>query len=75
LDALAGAIAYKHVDNPVDAPPVTIVTASVDRLDLLLPNQPVDLKLSGHVAYVGKSSMESMYDWYYVCERLSCGPF
>ncbi|CAO3662854.1 unnamed protein product [Umbelopsis ramanniana] len=58
LDALAGAIAYKHVDNPVDAPPVTIVTASVDRLDLLLPNQPVDLKLSGHVAYVGKSSME-----------------
>ncbi|KAI8584300.1 hypothetical protein K450DRAFT_219191 [Umbelopsis ramanniana AG] len=58
LDALAGAIAYKHVDNPVDAPPVTIVTASVDRLDLLLPNKPVDLKLSGHVAYVGKSSME-----------------
>lgn len=59
LDALAGAIAYKHVDNPPEAPPVTIVTASVDRLDLLLPNQPEDLRLSGHVAYVGKSSMES----------------
>ncbi|KAM3586127.1 hypothetical protein VKS41_002656 [Umbelopsis sp. WA50703] len=58
LDALAGAIAYKHVDNPPEAPPVTIVTASVDRLDLLLPNQPEDLRLSGHVAYVGKSSME-----------------
>ncbi|GAB5592251.1 hypothetical protein Unana1_07151 [Umbelopsis nana] len=58
LDALAGAIAYKHVDNSPEAPPVTIVTASVDRLDLLLPNQPEDLRLSGHVAYVGKSSME-----------------
>ncbi|CAO3685941.1 unnamed protein product [Umbelopsis vinacea] len=58
LDALAGAIAYKHVDNSAEDPPVTIVTASVDRLDLLLPNQPEDLRLSGHVAYVGKSSME-----------------
>jgi acyl-coenzyme A thioesterase 9 len=61
LDALAGAIAYKHVDNSAEDPPVTIVTASVDRLDLLLPNQPEDLRLSGHVAYVGKSSMESAY--------------
>ncbi|KAF7724499.1 Acyl-coenzyme A thioesterase 9, mitochondrial [Apophysomyces ossiformis] len=57
LDALAGAIAYKHVDtNPLPpGPPVTIVTASVDRLELLLPAQVGDLKLSGHVTYVGKS--------------------
>ncbi|KAH8550571.1 acyl-CoA thioester hydrolase [Umbelopsis sp. PMI_123] len=79
LDALAGAIAYKHVDNPADAPPVTIVTASVDRLDLLLPNQPEDLKLSGHVAYVGKSSMEVFIKVekvpdYNVTDRISTAP-
>ncbi|KAG0165516.1 hypothetical protein DFQ28_008609 [Apophysomyces sp. BC1034] len=52
LDALAGSIAYKHADtNPLPrGPPVTIVTASVDRLELLLPAQAGDLKLSGHVA-------------------------
>ncbi|KAI7902889.1 acyl-CoA thioester hydrolase [Cokeromyces recurvatus] len=59
LDALAGAISYKHIDtfNP-RAPPLTVVTASVDRMELLMPNTVEDLKLSGHVAYVGKSSME-----------------
>ncbi|RCI03493.1 hypothetical protein CU098_007646 [Rhizopus stolonifer] len=60
LDALAGAIAYKHIDNgDPDASPVTIVTASVDRLDLFLPEAGVqNYKLSGHVTYVGSSSME-----------------
>ncbi|KAI9274699.1 HotDog domain-containing protein [Phascolomyces articulosus] len=59
LDAMAGAIAYKHVDNgDPDAPPVTIVTACVDRLDLLLPNAVEDYKLIGQVTYVGTSSME-----------------
>lgn len=64
LDALAGAIAYKHIDNgDPDAPPVTVVTASVDRLDLFLPEAGIeDYKLSGHVTYVGSSSMESKYD-------------
>ncbi|CEP13672.1 hypothetical protein [Parasitella parasitica] len=60
LDALAGAIAYKHIDNgDPDAPPVTVVTASVDRLDLFLPEAGIEnYKLSGHVTYVGSSSME-----------------
>jgi acyl-coenzyme A thioesterase 9 len=63
LDALAGAIAYKHIGNgDPDASPVTIVTASVDRLDLYLPKANiVDYKLSGHVTYVGNSSMEGIY--------------
>ncbi|CAO3691893.1 hypothetical protein G6F70_002865 [Rhizopus microsporus] len=60
LDALAGAIAYKHIDNGnPNASPVTIVTASVDRLDLFLPEAGIqNYKLSGHVTYVGTSSME-----------------
>lgn len=59
IDALAGAIAYKHVDTFVEnSRPLTCVTASVDRMELLMPNTIEDLKLSGHVAYVGNSSME-----------------
>lgn len=61
LDALAGAISYKYIENgDPDAAPVTIVTASVDRLDLFLPEAGIEnYKLSGHVSYVGSSSMES----------------
>ncbi|KAG1056796.1 hypothetical protein G6F43_001344 [Rhizopus delemar] len=60
LDALAGAIAYKHIDNgDPKAAPLTVVTASVDRFDLFLPEAGiVNYKLSGHVTYVGSSSME-----------------
>ncbi|KAG1054876.1 hypothetical protein G6F43_003123 [Rhizopus delemar] len=60
IDALAGAIAYKHIDNDnPNAAPITIVTASVDRLDLFLPEAGHEnYKLSGHVIYVGTSSME-----------------
>ncbi|OZJ06814.1 hypothetical protein BZG36_00001, partial [Bifiguratus adelaidae] len=59
LDALAGAVSYKHVsDGNPDSAPVTIVTASMDRLDILLPKRVADYKLSGHVSYVGYSSME-----------------
>ncbi|KAI9256071.1 acyl-CoA thioester hydrolase [Helicostylum pulchrum] len=58
LDALAGAISYKHMDTFVNSAPLTVVTASVDRMELLMPNTVEDFKLSGHVAYVGKSSME-----------------
>jgi acyl-coenzyme A thioesterase 9 len=60
LDALAGAISYKHTDDgKTDSSPLTIVTASVDRIDLLKPLGVCDLRLSGHVTYVGYSSMES----------------
>ncbi|KAG0361075.1 HotDog domain-containing protein [Gamsiella multidivaricata] len=59
LDALAGAIGYKHADDgKPDSTPLTIVTASVDRIDLLKPLGICDLRLSGHVTYVGYSSME-----------------
>ena len=55
LDALAGNIAYGHVQDPA----VNIVTASVDRIRL---SGTVDLHrnqdLSGKVTYVGTSSME-----------------
>ncbi|KAI9245301.1 HotDog domain-containing protein [Sporodiniella umbellata] len=60
LDALAGAIAYKHIDNhDPDASPVTVVTASVDRFDLFLPEAGIEnYKFTGHVTHVGSSSME-----------------
>ncbi|KAF9579963.1 Acyl-coenzyme A thioesterase 9, mitochondrial [Lunasporangiospora selenospora] len=59
LDALAGAISYKHTDDgKTDSSPLTIVTASVDRIDFLKPFGVGDLRLSGHVTYVGYSSME-----------------
>ena len=60
LDALAGAIAYKHTDDgKPNSSPLTIVTASVDRIDWLKPLDVCDLRLTGHVTYVGYSSMES----------------
>ncbi|EIN05854.1 Thioesterase/thiol ester dehydrase-isomerase [Punctularia strigosozonata HHB-11173 SS5] len=64
LDSLAGSISYKHVLGPgvtydVRRSGFYIVTAAVDRLDMLAPLNPVrDLRLSGQVIYTGKSSME-----------------
>lgn len=65
LDNLAGDISYTHVlgGRPTAADhhanPVFIVTASVDRLDLLEALQTeCDYRLSGMVIYVGSSSME-----------------
>ncbi|KAI1790562.1 Thioesterase/thiol ester dehydrase-isomerase [Ganoderma leucocontextum] len=64
LDSLAGSIAYKHVLGPdVSALPLDagfyIVTASVERLDMLASLYPVrDMRLSGQVIHTGKSSME-----------------
>ena len=55
LDALAGNIAFSHVQDPA----VNIVTASVDRIRLTgMPNLSFDQCLSGKVTYVGTSSME-----------------
>lgn len=66
LDSLAGSIAYKHMLGPgvetvgsVQEQGFYIVTASVDRLDMLAPLSPVrDIRLSGQIIYTGKSSME-----------------
>lgn len=55
LDALAGNIAFAHVQDP----DLTIVTASVDRIRLSAPpNLDADQHLSGKVTFVGTSSME-----------------
>ncbi|KAJ3045266.1 Acyl-coenzyme A thioesterase 9, mitochondrial [Rhizophlyctis rosea] len=60
LDALAGSIAYLHCDdNSEDTHPLTIVTASVDSIDMTRSVPPdADFKLSGFVTHVGSSSME-----------------
>ncbi|KAF7297175.1 hypothetical protein MIND_00950600 [Mycena indigotica] len=66
LDSLAGSISYKHMLGPgveslgsIEERGFYIVTASVDRLDMLSPLNPsCDLRLSGQVIYTGKSSME-----------------
>lgn len=60
LDAMSGAIAYAHCDDRDHRTlPLAIVTASVDRIDLLNPLEiDRDMKLSGNVTYVGSSSME-----------------
>jgi len=59
LDATAGNIAHAHADdnNPLTRP-LQIVTACVDRVDVLRPF-PLDtnLVMSGNVSYVGTSSM------------------
>ncbi|SNX88049.1 related to acyl-coa thioester hydrolase [Melanopsichium pennsylvanicum] len=62
LDSLAGSISYQHAlgGRPGEiSAPIYIVTASVDRLDLLAPlTADANYRLSGHVIYVGSSSME-----------------
>lgn len=66
LDSLAGSISYKHLLGPgietlgsIDERGFYVVTAAVDRLDMLAPLLPVrDLRLSGQVIHTGQSSME-----------------
>ncbi|THH16286.1 hypothetical protein EW146_g4324 [Bondarzewia mesenterica] len=66
LDSLAGSISYKHMLGPgvetlgkIKERGFYIVTAAVDRLDMLAPITPIsDIRLSGHVIHVGRSSME-----------------
>ncbi|XP_066973612.1 acyl-coenzyme A thioesterase 9, mitochondrial-like isoform X1 [Macrobrachium rosenbergii] len=67
LDVFAVWLCYKHVLNPrqkEDLPsPYCIVTALVDRIDF---NQEVtlrpdrDIRLSGHVSWAGRSSLETV---------------
>lgn len=65
LDAFAGNVAFLHCD---DGDPTTrlpsIVTASVDKLDLIpkFIDANLDLKITGGVTYVGSSSMEVRID-------------
>eukprot|EP00834_Sanchytrium_tribonematis_P001465 NODE_36_length_36011_cov_1.012920.p7 type:complete len:441 gc:universal NODE_36_length_36011_cov_1.012920:4549-5871(+) len=63
LDALAAAVSYRHLDDGVIMKSqdmvISIVTASVDRIDLqTMPSFKYDMKIYGNVTYVGHSSME-----------------
>ncbi|XP_016070878.1 PREDICTED: acyl-coenzyme A thioesterase 9, mitochondrial isoform X5 [Miniopterus natalensis] len=61
LDSLGVLICYMHTKiHSAKMSPLSIVTALVDKIDMckksLSPEQ--DIKLSGHVSWVGKTSME-----------------
>lgn len=57
LDKVAGLISYEHCDG--HALGLTIVTAACDRIDLLAPlPSNSDLRISGQVNFVGRTSME-----------------
>ncbi|XP_064090301.1 acyl-coenzyme A thioesterase 9, mitochondrial-like isoform X2 [Macrobrachium nipponense] len=67
LDVFAVWLCYKHVLNPRQKEglpsPYSIVTALVDRIDFneevtLKPDR--DIRLSGHVSWAGRSSMETV---------------
>ncbi|XP_020598477.1 acyl-coenzyme A thioesterase 9, mitochondrial [Phalaenopsis equestris] len=60
LDALAGTIAVKHcADDDSTTRPLLLVTASVDKMVLKKPLcVDKDLKMSGAVTWVGRSSIE-----------------
>lgn len=78
LDILAGAVSYRYVLP--DAAPVSdarkhgfyIVTAAVDRLDMLRPIDPLEpenMQLSGFVSYASRSSMEILIQLASVSEK------
>ncbi|PVV03532.1 hypothetical protein BB560_001985 [Smittium megazygosporum] len=60
LDHLSVAVSYKHCgDDKGRIPNITIVTASVDRIDILDHlSSDANYKVSGFVSYVGYSSIE-----------------
>ncbi|KAL3040580.1 hypothetical protein OYC64_011569 [Pagothenia borchgrevinki] len=62
LDSLAVLISYSHTHNPaLKKTPLSIVTALVDKIDMrqhiIYPD--CDIKFSGHVTWVGKTSIEA----------------
>ncbi|CAN9506209.1 unnamed protein product [Ophioblennius macclurei] len=62
LDSLAVLISYSHTYNPdLKRSPLSIVTALVDKIDMrhhvIYPDS--DIKFSGHVTWVGKTSIEA----------------
>ncbi|KAK6145176.1 hypothetical protein DH2020_021996 [Rehmannia glutinosa] len=64
LDALAGTISVKHcADDDSTTRPLYLVTASVDKIVLKKPiSVDADLKVSGAVTWVGRSSIEIQLD-------------
>ncbi|KAG5890384.1 hypothetical protein JTB14_029748 [Gonioctena quinquepunctata] len=64
MDMFAVMVAHKHIENPKLPPnetfPHILVTALVDKIDFtdFNPKPQEDIKISGHVSWVGKSSLE-----------------
>lgn len=63
MDIFAVWLAFKHIDNPKQKDvltPYNIVTVLVDQIDFtsVIPSPDADIRLSGHVSWVGKSTME-----------------
>jgi len=64
MDIFAVHLVFKHVLNPLQkgsaGSPLSIVTALVDQIDFAKTLRPdCDIRMSGHVTWVGKSSAES----------------
>ncbi|XP_046988504.1 acyl-coenzyme A thioesterase 9, mitochondrial-like [Schistocerca americana] len=64
MDIFAAWVAHKHILNPRkpagQPTPYVIVTVLVDQIDFtdITPKHDGDIRLSGHVSWVGKSSIE-----------------
>jgi acyl-coenzyme A thioesterase 9 len=59
IDAFGAGVAYNHCDGFAESRPLTVVTASFDKMSLLgRLRADLDIELAGQVTYVGSSSME-----------------
>ncbi|XP_028289830.1 acyl-coenzyme A thioesterase 9, mitochondrial isoform X2 [Gouania willdenowi] len=71
LDSLAVLISYSHTFNPeLKKSPLSIVTALVDKIDMrqhvIYPD--CDIKFTGHVTWVGKTSIEAKIHMSQLCD-------
>ncbi|KAL0491003.1 mitochondrial acyl-coenzyme A thioesterase [Acrasis kona] len=65
LNSLAGEVAYKHSDGFNQDRPLTILTATVDKITLIRDISILnDLKLQGRVVHVGTTSMSVKVEAY-----------
>lgn len=72
LDSVAADVAYRHCSTNENEE-LTIVTASVDGLEIISPiDLTQNLKLQSYLTYVGKSSMEINIDLMSVNENGDC---
>ncbi|KAK7864861.1 hypothetical protein R5R35_012497 [Gryllus longicercus] len=66
MDMFAVWVAAKHISNPLQPAgvptPYVLVTVLVDQVNFtdLVPQHNADIRLSGHVSWVGRSSIESV---------------
>lgn len=64
MDIFAVYVGHQHIQNPKQIPgepsPYVLVTVLVDQIDFtdIVPKHDADIRLSGHVSWVGQSSIE-----------------